>query len=129
MNEAVILDASAVLALLNQEAGYEKIEEVLSRAVISTVNFAEVLTVLTNIGIPIEEAEEAATDMLKEIIPFDQRQAAISASFRKITKPYGLSFGDRACLALAKVQGSNVFTADKIWGKLHIPGIKIHIIR
>jgi ribonuclease VapC len=129
MNEDVILDASAVLSVLNKEPGHKNVEEVLTHAILSSVNFAEVITVLAGIGMTVQEAEEVTLSIIKETVPFDDKQASISASLRKATKQYGLSFGDRACLALAKSHGSLVFTADKIWVKLNIPGVKIHLIR
>lgn len=129
MNEEIILDASAVLALLNEEPGHEQVAKLLEGALISTVNFSEVITVLSDANIPLNEAEEMTSAIISEIIPFDQKQAMLAASLRKTTRPYGLSFGDRACIALAKTRKSLVLTADKIWGKLHIEGVKIQVIR
>jgi PIN domain nuclease of toxin-antitoxin system len=129
MNKNVVLDASAVLALLNQEPGYKQVEDYLPEAIMSSVNASEVMAVLTHQGIPNEDAETIATQIIKEIVPFDLEHAVLTAALRTSTKQYGLSLGDRACLALAKSRHSTVLTADKIWGKLTIPGIKIHIIR
>lgn len=124
----IVFDASAVLALLQQEKGAEVAEQYLPNATISAVNFSEVVTVLTDIGMPILEAEETTVGIMKNVFAFDTQQAIIAADFRKITKSLGLSFGDRACLALAKQKNWPVLTADKAWGKLD-HGIKIILIR
>ena len=115
---STVFDASALLVLLNKEPGYEVIEKYLPDAIMSAVNFAEVITVLVSIGVPHTEAVNLSSELINEIIPFDTTQAAISAELRQITKPFGLSLGDRACLALAQQKKLPVITSDKIWGKL-----------
>ncbi len=129
MSESVVLDASALLALLNEEAGHHAVEKILSKAIMSAVNVSEVITVLANIGIAQDEAERITLEMIEHIIPFDVEQACVAASLRKNTKSYGLSLGDRACLGLAKLQKLPVVTADKVWSKVHIDGVKIQVIR
>lgn len=124
----IVLDASAILALLNQETGYELVEKNLPHSIISTVNLSEVITVLNDIGIPQNESENAVAELIKEIVVFDQEQACIAASLRKHTKVHGLSLGDRACLALSQVENAPVLTADKAWKKLKHP-TKILFIR
>jgi ribonuclease VapC len=113
----VVLDASAMLALLNQENGYEIVEQHLTDSVMSAVNLSEVVSVLIEIGISREEAETSITELISEIIVFDQQQAYTAASLRKDTKPYGLSLGDRACVALAQIKKLPILTADKVWNK------------
>ena len=124
----IVLDASAFLALLQQEPGAEVVEKHLSNAIMSAVNVAETLTILQDTSIEKQNAENLVTEIIQEIIPFDLAQACHVADLKKLTKPFGLSFGDRACLALAKINHLPILTADKIWGKLDA-GIKIHLIR
>ena len=125
----VVLDASALLALLNQEAGHELVEKHLSNAVMSTVNISEVISVLIDTGIPHKTAREMVLEIIKEIIPFELQHAFVTASMKKTTKAYGLSFGDRACLTLAELKKLPALTADKIWAKIDNPEIKIILIR
>lgn len=47
---------------------------------------------------------------------------------KSVTKKFGLSLGDRACLAAAKVSGGSVLTADQNWTRAKT-GIKIKLIR
>lgn len=124
----IIFDASALLALLNQETGYEIVAKYLSKIMMSTVNVSEVFYVLTDLGMPENQTKQLLSEVVKEIIPFDLEQAFISATLKKITKPYGLSLGDRACLALAKAKKLPVLTADKAWEKVN-HGIKIILVR
>ncbi len=117
MNKKIVLDASAILALLNQEPGYKVVEQHLPDSMMSTVNLSEVVAVLISIGMPESEAEAIIATLVKDIVVFDQQHAYITANLRKTTKAYGLSLGDRACLALAQIENLPVLTADKIWCK------------
>ncbi len=45
-----------------------------------------------------------------------------------VTKAHGLSFGDRACLALAKSRKLTVLTTAKAWQELEL-GVKVQLIR
>lgn len=124
----IVLDASALLALINKELGYAKVEACLQHAIISSVNVTEVASVLTEIGMPIAESKKLVFELVSDIIDFDHELAFMAAELRKITKPYGLSLGDRACLALGLKLKHPVLTADKSWTHLKI-GINIELIR
>ena len=131
MTTKIVLDASSVIALINREKGCEIVEKYLEEAIISTVNFAEVISVVNRELFKSEadriEGLKLITDTLPQIIDFDVNQAIISGELDSITKKYGLSLGDRACLALAKYKNIPVLTADKTWSKLNL-GIKIKLI-
>lgn len=124
----VILDASALLALLQHEPGHEEVSKYLAYSLMSTVNVSEVAAILNNVGIPESELKNMISSLIAEIIPFDKEQAFLAAEIKKETKIYGLSLGDRACLALGKINNLPILSADKVWAKLDM-GIKIHIIR
>lgn len=125
---SVVLDASAVLALLNNESGAKMVENHLHDSFISAVNLSEVISVLSSVGISSQEAIKLTDDLLPQVVSFDKVQAGIAAEMRGVTKSLGLSLGDRACLALAKSKKLTVLTADAIWAKLNI-GIAIQMIR
>ncbi len=128
MGEAVI-DASALLAFLKgEDAALNKLEEILPRAIISSVNFCEVATILRGLGMPDAAIEEAVEETVNKIIPFDASQAMRAAYLREHTKPYGLSLGDRACLALGLTYNLPVYTADRIWKEIKID-VPIKLIR
>lgn len=125
----IVLDASALLAVLNQEPGSESLSpERLIQATLSAVNLAEVHTKLVRRGVPAEEAWEDATSIVAEIVPFTEEQARIAGGLVAQTQSLGLSLGDRACLALALAVKAPVYTTDRAWKNLKL-GIRIHILR
>jgi ribonuclease VapC len=125
----VVLDASALLAILNQEPGAETLTpELLSGAVISTVNLAEVHGKLIGRGLSPDDAWEAALGPIREAVPFTAEHAGLAGDLVAKTHPLGLSLGDRACLALGLALKAPVYTADKSWKKLKA-GAHIQIIR
>ncbi|HEV2350400.1 MAG TPA: type II toxin-antitoxin system VapC family toxin [Terriglobia bacterium] len=125
----IVLDASALLAVLNQEPGSESLSpDRLLQAVLSTVNLAEVHTKLVRRGVPAEEAWEDATGLIAEIIPFTEEHARIAGRLVAQTQSLGLSLGDRACLALALALKSPVYTTDRAWKNLKL-GLRVHLLR
>ena len=50
-----------------------------------------------------------------EIVPFGLGSARDSARIRTDAPDTRLSFGDRACLSLARVEGAAAITADRAW--------------
>lgn len=126
MSEAV-LDSSAVLALLLAEPGADRVKAVLPGALISTVNFAEVVSKLCERGMPATEARLAIEAIGLEPIDFDLNQACAAGDLRMSTRRGGLSLGDRACLALARLRGLPAMTADAAWGQ--VPDLEVALIR
>jgi PIN domain nuclease of toxin-antitoxin system len=125
----VVLDASALLAILNQESGGETLTlELLSGAAISTVNLAEVHGKLVGRGLRPNDAWEAALSPIQEVVPFTAEHARVVGDLVAQTWPLGLSLGDRACLALGLALKAPVYTADKSRKKLKV-GARIHVIR
>ena len=123
-----VLDASAMLALLNQEPGMEQVAAVLGESCMGTVNYCEVLGKLIDAGLPEEDARESVELLNVEVIPFDTDMARLAAVLRPTTKTLGLSLGDRSCLALALSRRNVVLTAERAWAKLKI-GVKVELIR
>ncbi len=123
-----VLDASAVLALLNQETGMDKVEALLADACIGTVNYCEVLGKLIDAGMSEQDARESVELLNVEVVGFDTDLARIAAVLRPTTKKLGLSLGDRSCLALALSRRNTAVTAERIWVKLKI-GVEIELIR
>ena len=128
MNE-VVLDASAILAIIFQERGAEKMTaEILDDAVVSTVNLAEVQSKLIKKGYDPEDAWSDANMLETAPEPFTAGQAKIAGSLIAQTEKYGLSLGDRACLALAIELKASVYTTEHLWRDLKV-GVPIHVIR
>lgn len=124
----VVLDASAMLALIFGERGAELVADLSRNGTISAVNFSEVITRILTISDDANVADEAVARLEIDVVPFDAEAARQVAYLRGPTKHLGLSLGDRACLALGMATQSLILTADKEWAKLDL-GIDIRLIR
>jgi len=123
------LDASAILAYLFNERGAERLTpEVLADALVSTVNLAEVQTKLLKMGRSAEDAWIDAHSLGTLAVPYTSEHARIAGDLITQTEKYGLSLGDRSCLALAIALNAPVYTTEQIWRDLKV-GIPIHVIR
>lgn len=123
-----VLDASALLALLNEEVGAEVISTILPDAVISTVNLAEVVTRLALAGMPESAIRDTLALLPLDMVPFDDEQAFQTGLLAPSTRALGLSLGGRACLALARLRGATAVTADQAWQTLPL-GVNVMAIR
>lgn len=124
----IVLDTSAILAVLGREPGADRVLPHVMDTAASTVNLAEVHGKLVGRGIPHDEAWEASVSLVREVVAFDSEQAALAGRLVPDTKPFGLSLGDRACLALSMVLKAPVYTTERAWKNLKL-GIQIHVIR
>src|SRR5262249_4561210 len=125
---SVVLDASALLALVRKEKGAEVVERHLEGAVVSSVNYSEVLKKTVEAGGKIEEAAVRMEGLQLKIIPFGERQAAMAAGLYPKTRNKGLSFADRVCLALALELSLPALTTEEKWEKCET-GVKVVRIR
>lgn len=125
---SVVLDASAVLAVINAEPGAEIVIENLDDALVSAVNHAEVVSKLIERGVSLDLARAAIRKIGVQVIDFDIDLADRTGDLRRHTRHLGLSLADRACLALAEREGILALTADRKWSALEV-GVKIRIIR
>ncbi|TAF10664.1 MAG: VapC toxin family PIN domain ribonuclease, partial [Nostocales cyanobacterium] len=98
------------------------------KAAISTVNLSEVIAKLADAGIPETDIILIINNLNLEVIDFNEEQALKAGILRPITKSIGLSFGDRACLALGIFLNQPVLTADRLWSNLSV-GIEVRILR
>lgn len=124
----VVLDSSAVLALVWREPGAPAVAAVMPQARISAVNLAEVVQKLVDRNVD-DHTVRAIVDGLGLVAePFDADQALHAGLLRRIARPKGLSLGDRACLALGRRHGLPVLTADRVWAELDL-GVEVVLIR
>ncbi len=124
----VVVDASAILALLNQETGSEEVSQFIDKAAISTVNLSEIIAKLADAEIPEEDIRQILSNLNLEVIDFNEEQALKAGMLRPITKSIGLSFGDRACLALGIILNQPVLTTDRLWGSINV-GVEVRVVR
>ena len=119
MNEAV-LDASAILAVLNREPGADIVLASLAGSVVSAVTLTEVVAKLADRGADEISIRRTMGELGTRVIPFDEDQAYRAGLLRPLTRDQGLSLGDRACLALAQIEGLPALTADRNWSRVSI---------
>jgi ribonuclease VapC len=124
----VVLDASALLVVLRAEPGAERVEPHLEGARIGAVNLSEVVAKLIEDGVPEAEIRRAIGRLELDVHAFDQEDAYLAGILHQSTRALELSFGDRACLALAQSLNAPALTADRSWAQLDL-GIGIEVIR
>ena len=122
---SVVLDASALLAVIFEEPGAEVVEDVLEKAIVSAVNYSEVLQKVTSSGGDAERVGVYLKGIGLVIAPFDEGAAASVANLYPTTRPLGLGLADRACLALGSSLNAAIYTADKVWSKLEGTNVKL----
>lgn len=123
-----VLDASALLALLNGEPGQEVVAPLVPGALVGSVNLAEVVGKLAERGMPEAEIREALDGLALEVYPVDEELAYATGALRPATREQGLSLGDRACLALAAMIELPAYTADRVWAEVDLD-IEVRLIR
>ncbi|MCB0830372.1 MAG: type II toxin-antitoxin system VapC family toxin [Solirubrobacterales bacterium] len=126
MSGSVILDASALLAVLKGEAGSEVVEPDLEGAVMSSVNWMEVVQKMLPFGVQHGDLRQSLPGL--EIAAFLEPHAAVAAAMHEPTKHLGTSLADRACLALAAFRDATVLSADRQLAKAEV-GVEIKLIR
>jgi PIN domain nuclease of toxin-antitoxin system len=124
-----LLDASAVLALLQSEPGSERVKEALPESAITAVNACEVLGVLVRCGCPPAQAVMIFEKLHLPVLAFTYSQAQSAASLLLVKASRSLSLGDRACLGAAIETRKRVLTAERMWSELDLHGVRIDSIR
>ena len=123
-----VLDSSVILALMFGETGWEAAEQMLPSAAVSAVNASEVIAKLLRLGAGPEAARRAIDQLGVAVLAFTLEDAEAAARLERVTRPHGLSLGDRACLAAAERCEAAAVTADRNW---RIPrlGVQVRFIR
>ncbi|MBB3952962.1 PIN domain-containing protein [Aureimonas jatrophae] len=129
MSARIVFDTSAVIALLRDEAGAEKVAPFVGQAAMSAVNLQELVKGLLTRGLALAVIEEIVSDLRLEIHDHDRAAAFAAAALVEATKEHGSGLGDRSCMALAIQLGIPVLTADKAWGKVKVEGLRVETVR
>jgi len=130
-----VLDASALLALINEERGARVVNNAIANgAAISVVNWIEVLSKLAEEGenpeaVSVEITAANPVETAIKIEPVTAEDAIEAARLRPLTKDKGLSLADRACLALGRRLSVPVLTADREWTGLGDLSAGVELIR
>ena len=124
----VVLDASAVLAVLQEERGQEVVLPHLHGGIISAVNYSEVLKKSAEYGKDIERVRAILASFMLLIVPFDEVRAVEVAQIWSVGRRKGLSFADRACIALAMSRNATILTTEGGISSVELP-VKVTKIR
>jgi ribonuclease VapC len=125
-----VLDSSAVLAVILDEPGAERVEALLPGAKVSAVNVGEVAAKLRDLGMPEGTIETVLGGLQVDVRVHDLDAALASGFLCPATRSAGLSLGDRACLALAAALGLPAVTADRAWNSVaEAVGVQVTPIR
>lgn len=123
-----VLDASALLAFLHGESGGGIVADALDGAMVSTVNWSEVIQKAIAHGVDVRGMREDFVGLGVTLVGFRPAQAELAAGLWRDTHRLGLSLADRACLSLALVHDCPVMTADRVWSQLNL-GLDVQLIR
>ena len=126
---SVVLDASAVLALVRDEPGADKVAPHIGRAAISAVNLQEIVKELLLSGLDEATTRELLDELRLDVRAHDVEAAYAAAALHTQTRQYGRGLGDRSCLALAVQLGVPALTADREWKKVKVKNLKLEHIR
>lgn len=127
---SIVLDASALLAMIKGEPGGDRVAEAITGSRISAVNYAEVVSHFDRLGTPADEIEAMLNPLPVEVISADRTLATLAGRLRAKTAKFGLSLGDRFCLAQARHDGLPVWTADRAWTNVAARiGVDVVVIR
>ena len=124
----VVLDASAILAYLQDEPGSEVVDKLLAESVMSSVNWAEVVQKAIAAEVEIEGMLDELQALGLRIESFTPEDGELAGKLWQTTKHAGLSLGDRACLSLGLRLDVPVLTSDRAWSSLDI-SLDVQIIR
>ena len=114
-----VLDASALLSIVLDERGHERVDRILDRSRIHAVNLAEVVGRLVRSGMPAERAVATLHELQLEVEEgFGARQAEFCGALLGTRRDLGLSLGDCVCLTTAACSGAVAVTADRQWKQL-----------
>jgi ribonuclease VapC len=124
-----VMDSTALIAVVYQEPGYERVVEILDKSAISAVNLAEIINKLVLRGSPAETVRETLFTLELTVQDWTEDLAYRSAEFTPFTKSHGLSLGDRACLTLAKQLRATAVTSDRAWRRVPSLGVRVMMFR
>jgi PIN domain nuclease of toxin-antitoxin system len=130
----IVLDASAVLAMILNEPGGERVDALLdalelgsdAEVFISSVNWCEILTRMQREKLDMSGERLSAVLAGVELVPFGRAESEAAAAYGYVSR--SLSLGDRACLALAKSQQASAWTTERLWSQCQLD-VPVELIR
>ena len=115
-----VLDASALIALVHREPGWEVVQAVLGHSVVCAIHLTEAMGKLIRKGGEPRRVERYLRALPMPIRPWDAALAWESLDMAPLAWTHGISLGDRACLALARHLDAVAMTSDTAWANLNL---------
>ncbi|MEO0683783.1 MAG: type II toxin-antitoxin system VapC family toxin [Cyanobacteria bacterium J06649_11] len=128
MSSAVVLDASAIIAVIKEEPGHEAVMPFIRNAVVLSVNFSEAVAYFAKHIVDDQVVSKVVQPFARAVVPYGFEESFLAGKLIRDTQQHGLSLGDRACIALGMVRKTSVITTDRAWAQLDVP-IEIKLIR
>lgn len=125
----MIVDASALIAMIQDEPGADRVESVIHECSNSSVNWSEVVQKLIKYAPLAAEIRADLEAIGLRIVPFTAEQAEACAALWEPCRSFGISLADRVCLQLGQLTGELILTADRGWERLQLPDIRWEQIR
>ncbi|MGA2770815.1 MAG: type II toxin-antitoxin system VapC family toxin [Bryobacteraceae bacterium] len=123
-----VLDSSALIALVRGEPGSETVRAAMGASVVCAVNLSETMAKLIRAGGEPRLVQRYLRGLQLEIMPWDEELAWESRDLCSLAWTHGISFADRACLALARHLRLAAVTGDTAWKKLDV-GVRVVLFR
>ncbi|MDQ5921718.1 MAG: hypothetical protein QG673_1777 [Pseudomonadota bacterium] len=120
------------MLLLKGEPVNFNITEILEHCIATTYNIAEVANKMV---LKKQVTHQEIWILLESLIPhtynIDMEISEIATSFSEvINASFGISLGDKYCLALGKLLNKPIYTADRAWKQFEkLINIKINLVR
>jgi len=127
-SDPIVLDASAILAVIQDEAGTDALRSLETVPLVSAINLVEVHAVMARAGVTSDVIRATLARLRLEVLPFAPTLVEGAAEIHARGRKRGLSLGDAACLATARAIGGEAWTADSAWRGLDV-GVRIRLIR
>ena len=126
----IVLDASALIAMLKQEPGGDRVAAIIGDTKITAINYAEVISHFCHAGMPTIEVDAMLRPLPMVVVSADEKLARLAGHLRTMTSSAGLSLGDRFCVALAQLEKLPAWTFDRNWQAIsEAVQVEITIIR
>lgn len=125
----MIVDTSAIIAIIQEETGYERVLETLAHAegtMMSAATFVELSAVVSRIPEGRDMIRELLASFEISLTPFDDTQADIAAdAYRRFGRgsghPARLNLGDTYSYALARAHGTALLYIGDDFSHTDIP--------